>query len=101
MKNKKSMEVSPLSLVIAAAILTTVLFVFFYGILPIFTGKQVPFLQGQTDLTTLDCDEDGVIGVNDQCPCVKSIQKLELGKFCGESDVIKATTNCPALCKKK
>jgi len=100
MKNKKCMEVSPLSLVIAAAILSAVLFVFFYAILPIFTGKQVPFLQGQTELTTSDCDEDGVLGVNDQCPCVKSIQRLELGKFCGEPNAI-ATKNCPALCKKK
>lgn len=100
MKNKKCMEVSPISLVIAAAILLVVLFVFIYGILPIITGKQVPFLQGQTEHTTLDCDEDEVIGVIDQCPCVKSIRRLEIGKFCGEPD-LKATTNCPALCKKK
>jgi len=97
MKNKKCMEVSPLSLVIAAAILLVVLFVFFYGILPIFTGKQVPFLQGQTEMTTLDCDEDGVIGINDQCPCTKN---PKIGNSCGEPDTI-AIKNCPALCKKK
>ena len=100
MRNKKSVELT-LNTVIVAAILGAVLIIFFYGILPIISGKQLPFLQGQTERTTLDCDEDEIIGVTDQCPCVKSIQRLELKKFCPPPDEPTATTNCPALCKKK
>lgn len=105
MLNKKSMEANPMSLVIIAAILLAVLLVFFYGILPIFTGKQVPFIKGQTEYTTQDCDGDGAIGLSDPCPCfylVKSREDLEkqTDKKCplvGKNS--QATTSCPDLCK--
>lgn len=96
LKNKKSY--TTLEVVIAAAILIGLLFVFFYAIFPIITGKQVPFLQGQTEYTTTDCDNDGVVGLADACPCVKSIQTLEKGQLCPQPDS-DATKNCPNLCK--
>ena len=104
MKNKKSMEANPMSLVIVAAILGVVLLVFIYGILPILTGKQIPFIKGQTEQVTEDCDEDGVIGLNDPCPCDKSIKsQQELEKANNKCSAViagsEATKNCPSLCK--
>lgn len=101
MKNKKAYNV--LEVVITAAILSVLLFVFIWGVIPILTEKQVPFIKGQTEYTTQDCDEDGIIGLNDPCPCdisIKSKQELENAKNCKKlqpNDV--ATKNCPAFCK--
>ena len=94
------MEVSPLSVVIAAAMLSLVLFVFIYSIIPILTGKQIPWIGGQAEAVTEDCDEDGVIGLNDKCPCVNSKQSLEKDQTCGSPEE-RAAKNCPALCKKR
>ena len=98
MINKKSMEMSPLSIVIGAALLLLLGFVIIYGVFPIFTGKQVPWLRGQTEGVTSDCDGDGVIGLSDQCPCSFSMQTKEINQACPSPDSI-ATKNCPDLCK--
>lgn len=97
MKNKKSMEVNPMSLVIAATILGLVLFVFIYGIFPIFTGKQIPWLKATVDETTKDCDGDEKIGLSDKCPCT-SQNFDEATKTCPPPDSA-AETNCPDKCK--
>ena len=102
-KNKKSMEVSPLSMVIGAVLLGVVLLVVLYGVLPIFTGKEVPAANSYLEYSTQDCDEDGIVGLNDPCPCVaaiKSKQELENGKNCGTPDQ-KAAVSCPNYCKIK
>lgn len=103
MKNKKSMEMNPLNIVVGVAVLSLVLVVIVYGIIPIWTGKQVPFIKGQTEYVTEDCDLDGVIGLSDACPCADSVQKSEQlqGKGCSPpSPNSPAIKNCPDLCKK-
>jgi hypothetical protein len=99
MKNKKS--AMTIELIITMAILGILLLVVVGGgIKSIFIDRQLASTHAQTEQLTLDCDGDQVIGLNDQCPCVSSIRKLELGKFCGEPQP-QATTNCPYLCKKR
>lgn len=99
MKNKKSIET--IGLILTMVILGIVAFVMVRGGI---LGILVPQLAkaGETsEYATQDCDEDGIIGVNDPCPCVASIkQKSEKGQNCPTPDS-KATTNCPALCKNK
>ena len=97
MKSKKAMEVNPMNIVIGAAILGAVLFIFFYAIFPIFTGKQIPWLKGTVDQTTNDCDGDGLLGLNDPCPC-SSGSKSDESKSCPAPDG-NSETNCPNLCK--
>lgn len=100
MRNKKS-EGMPLQYIIGAAILLIFLVIVVFGLIKgIFLDTQITSVKSNTEYTSLDCDEDGVLGFADQCPCVSSIQKLELKKFCGSPDEPKATTNCPNLCKK-
>ncbi len=96
MKNKKSMEVSPMSILIATAILGLVLVVTIYGIIPILTGEQLPFLRGQTEQVTQDCDLDDYIGISDKCPCDPETHGKE--DKCGQVSAI-AAKNCPSLCK--
>ena len=60
--------------------------------------KQAPFFAGQTEQATMDCDNDGTVGINDRCPCDDSIQNLEKGETCG-SPSDKSPINCPSLCK--
>lgn len=94
MKNKKAFDADPMKLVIGAAILGIVLFVVVVGVIPIITGKQIPFFKGQTQYTTEDCDGDGAIGINDKCPC---------GAEDSEGKCIVADSSisvCPDLCKK-
>ena len=94
---------SPLEIVIAAAILLVVFFVFIYGIIPILTAKELPVIHSQIESGTGDCDEDGVIGITDPCPCVASIrfkQEFESIRNCGTHDS-KSAANCPNLCKIK
>ena len=91
---------SPLSIVIGAALLLLLGFVIIYGVFPIFTGKQVPWLRGQTEGVTSDCDGDGVIGLSDQCPCDAYIQTKESNQACSPpAPGSSASTNCPDLCK--
>lgn len=99
MKNKKSMEVSPMPLVIGAVILSLVLVWVVFGLFPELTQKLFPNIKGQREYVTEDCDEDGATGANDQCPCVEAKQKLEKRQSCGASDKGKALKNCPNLCK--
>lgn len=102
MKNKKSMEVSPMPLVIGAVMLSLVLLWVVFGLFPELTQKLFPNIKGQRELVTEDCDGDGVTGANDPCPCVSSIkskQDLENKKTCGPSDKGKAPKNCPNYCK--
>lgn len=97
----KKAEGLPLQYIIAAAILLIFLGVVVYGLIKgIFLDTQITSVKANTEYTSLDCDEDGVIGYSDQCPCAGSIQKLELKKSCGAIEQ-KATTNCPNLCKKR
>ena len=86
-----------MSLVIGAVILGIVLFVIIYGVFPIFTGKQVPWIKGQVDQTTTDCDGDGLLGLNDECPCTTGSKSGE-NKACPPADSA-AETNCPNYCK--
>lgn len=95
--SRKSMEVSPMNIVIGAAILGAVLFIFFYAIFPIFTGKQIPWIKGQVDQTTTDCDGDGLIGLNDECPCTAESKSGE-NKACPSANKA-SETNCPNYCK--
>ena len=87
--------------VIKAVLLLIVLIVVVGAIIyGLFVQKQIPFIGGQIEQTTQDCDEDDSIGISDPCPCNPDIKKEEekTGK-CGEaSDTAK--TNCPTLCKK-
>lgn len=101
MMNKKA-ESMPLQYVIGAAILLIFLAIVVYGLIKgIFLDTQITSVKANTEYTSLDCDEDGVIGYSDQCPCVGSVQKLDLKKSCGSIIDPKATTNCPNLCKKR
>lgn len=99
MKNKKadmSMET-----VIKAALLLVVLAVVVGAIIyGIFVNKQTPFIVGQTERITQDCDEDDSMGISDPCPCDPTIKKKEdkTDKCNKASDIAK--TNCPVLCKK-
>ena len=99
-KNKKFLSnkkaYNTMEVVIAAAVLMGLLFVFFYAIFPIITGKQVPFLKGQTEYTTTDCDGDGVIGLTDKCPCSPN-PSSDKGQCEPPIDI--STKNCPDLCK--
>ncbi|GEM_PF-3564449 len=97
MKNNKS-EVDPLHVIIGAAILGIVLWVFIAGVIPIFTGKQVPYAKAQQELVSQDCDNDGIIGLTDKCPCIEKADNSETQK-CGVPDAA-AAKSCPALCKK-
>lgn len=90
------MDANPMNLVIAGAILIGVLLIVIFGILPIITGKQVPFIKGQTEDITQDCDGDGYTGIVDACPCDLNIH--EKGQKCGQPSA-PAPTNCPTLCK--
>ena len=96
MRNKRSMEVSPTSVVIGAALLGLIFVVFVWGILPILTEKQIPFIKGQTEDITQDCDGDGYTGIVDACPCDPNIN--EKSQKCGQP-VAPAPTNCPTFCK--
>ena len=97
MTKKSTMSIE---LVITMAILGILLFVIVGGgIKGILVNKQLAFAGEKTEDVTKDCDGDEVIGLNDKCPCVNTKQKLEKGESCGAPDA-KATTNCPALCKK-
>mgnify|MGYP001577593372 CR=1 FL=1 len=98
MRNRKSMDANPMNLVIGAAILIGVLLIIIFGVIPILTGKQVPFIKGQTESITQDCDSDGYTGIADACPCVSTIQTLDKGKVCPQPDA-QATNSCPNLCK--
>lgn len=98
-KNKKAF--TALEVVVAAAVLLGLLAVFFYGVIPILTDKQLPFVRGLNEKVTQDCDEDGVIGVTDTCQCISSVKSKEDlggGKTCGPPNQV-AVTNCPNLCK--
>ncbi|MBI2557961.1 type II secretion system protein [Candidatus Woesearchaeota archaeon] len=97
MRKKSAMTIE---LIITMAILGIVLLVIVGGgIRGILINKQLAFASEKTDDVTKDCDEDNTLGLNDKCPCVFTKQKLEKGESCGTPDA-KATTNCPALCKK-
>jgi len=94
MKNKKGFDVSPISLIIAMAIGGIILWIIFGPVIKgILVEKQIGFIEGKTEETTRDCDEDGVLGVQDKCPCVPNKDK-----DCGEPND-KAKINCPILCK--
>ena len=98
MRNKKAY--TALEMVTAAAILLVILWVVVYGIINnIILGKQVPSAEASTEQVTKDCDEDGIIGISDRCPCDPNV-KLEKDVKCGIiSDM--ASKNCPKLCPKK
>ena len=99
MKNKKSMI--SMDTMIYAALLIIFLFAMIAGAYTIFYHKQIPWLSGQTDYVTKDCDRDGVTGITDPCPCVFSIpntQTLEKNQVCPGQDP-EATKECPELCK--
>ena len=98
MKNKKS-EADPIKVIITAVILLVVLAVVLGIIYTIIVGKQIPFIGGKTDQITTDCDEDGAVGLSDDCPCDPDKEKLENGEKCGIASNI-AVDNCPSLCKK-
>ncbi len=102
MKNKKadmSMET-----VIKAALLLIVLFVIVGSIIyGLFVNKQIPFIGGQIEQTTQDCDEDDSKGISDPCPCdpgVKNKEEKEDKKGKCSEPSSDAQTNCPTLCKK-
>ena len=98
MRNKKAY--SPLEIVVAAAILLGVLWVVFGGLINgIIIGKQIPSAEASTEQVTKDCDEDGIIGISDKCPCDPNV-KLEKDIKCGDASSI-ASKNCPKLCPKK
>ncbi len=97
MKNKKSFEMG-FGVIITAVLAIVLLLAVLFEVIPIFTGKQVPWLRGQTEGVTSDCDGDGVIGLSDQCPCSFSMQTKESNQACPSPDS-SASTNCPDLCK--
>ena len=67
----------------------------------IFVGKQISFAGEKTEQVTKDCDEDGAIGLTDDCPCYDGIQKLEKDQKCPAGiKPDKAKDNCPTLCKR-
>lgn len=100
-KNKKAYNA--LEVVIGAAVLIFLLWAIVYLIFPILTNKEVPIINAQAEQVTQDCDEDGVIGVADPCPCdssIKSKEELEKAKKCSNPSAgSSAATNCPNLCK--
>ncbi len=97
MKNKKA-DVDPLKVIIGAAILLLVAGIIIWGpIRGMLLGKQFPFVGGKTEEVTTDCDEDEIVGLSDQCPCVGSKNKKS-DLPCGLPDA-KATENCPVRCK--
>ena len=93
--NRKGVEMS-LSTVVVALILIFVAFAILAVFTDIFGGKQVPWLRGQTETATSDCDGDGIIGVTDRCPCDPEIR--DKSEKCGQASSI-SVKNCPNLCK--
>lgn len=93
MKNKKAIGTFG---IITAAIVSMILLFIFVGpiIKGIFVDKQIPFVASKTEEITIDCDDDGVIGFQDQCPC-----NDEKEAPCGDPEP-DAEEKCPKLCKK-
>ena len=97
MKNKKAQVFNT---IVRAAILLALLAVILGIIYFLFVGKQIPFLAGTTEEVTTDCDDDGVIGLSDDCPCNDDIKKLPTGqKTCRTEITGESETNCPVRCK--
>ncbi|MBS3102036.1 hypothetical protein J4458_01150 [Candidatus Woesearchaeota archaeon] len=102
MKNKKALEWGWGNILTAALVLILAWVVIDNVILKIFVQKQIASAGSATDKVTQDCDEDGTIGLSDDCPCDKDIQKMPTDKkTCPKITITDtANKNCPALCKK-
>lgn len=99
MKNKKGQHLT-IGTVIAAAIGLTLLAVIVWGIINgVLVKKQIVHAGGETERITQDCDDDGAIGLFDDCPCDPNKKKLEEEEKCGTASDT-AVGNCPALCRK-
>jgi len=95
MRNKKSeMEFST---IVRASLALVILLVILGLIYTFIVGKQIPFIGGQTERVTEDCDGDGVIGISDYCPCNDAIQTKDQGKCTIITSG--AEEKCPTLCK--
>ena len=86
-------------MVTAAAILLVLLWVIIGIINGIILGQQVPSAHASTEQVTKDCDEDGILGISDKCPCDSNV-KQEKDIKCGTHSAT-STKNCPNLCKTK
>lgn len=97
MKNKKA-EFS-VGLIMSLIIGIVVVFIVFNTFIKdIFVGDIIASAGGRSEEISIDCDQDSVTGIPDQCPCVAATTELESGKSCGPPDPL-AKQRCPKLCR--
>lgn len=101
LKNKKFFSnkkaYNTIEVVITLAVSALLLWAIINALFPQLTHRLFPWLGGQGEYVTQDCDEDEIIGISDKCPCNKDIVE-DAKAVCGTASET-AVKNCPDLCK--